>query len=312
MKTKLIKLLRTYSFFLILVTLFSCGTEDTTTIEESNPFNAAEFVDFEAGNIPLILSVPHGGELKPNEIPNRTCNNAVTVMDDLTIELSQAIMTEFAKTGKKPYLIVNKMHRSKMDANRNREDATCDNINAEDVWDLYHNQIKNSRSDINKKFQKGLFIDLHGHGNPKQRIELGYLLYEDELALSDEILNSPELLAVSSIQNLAKNNLSGKSHTNLLKGENAFGTLLNLGGFAAVPSLPDPVPLASDNYFSGGYNTANYGSYKSGTIDGIQVECNRSGIRETAANRQAFATAFVRVVTTYLETHYFSQIPVQD
>jgi len=312
MKTTPIRLSILYSTFLILIVFTSCDTEDAPPIEEAIPFNAEEFVDFEAGNIPLVISVPHGGELKPNEIPNRTCNDAVNVMDEFTIELSQAIMTAFAKTGKKPYLIVNKMHRSKMDANRNREDATCGNTNAQAVWDLFHSQIKNSRSDINTKFQKGLFIDLHGHGNPKQRVELGYLLYEDELALPDETLNSPSLLEVSSIQNLAKNNLSGISHANLLKGENAFGSLLNLAGFAAVPSLADPVPPASDNYFSGGYNTANYGSYKSGAIDGIQVECNRDGLRETMANRQAFATAFVNTVTIYLETHYFSQIPVQD
>ncbi len=72
----------------------------------SVPLNAKEYVGFEVGNIPLILSVPHGGELKPSEITNRTCNDAVSVMDEFTIELSQAIMAESAKVGQKPYLIV--------------------------------------------------------------------------------------------------------------------------------------------------------------------------------------------------------------
>lgn len=303
---------RFFSFFLTITMLVSCENKDAPEIDSPAPFNAEEYVDFEAGNIPIILSVPHGGELKPSEIADRTCNDAVNVMDEFTIELSEAIMAEFAKAGQKPYLIVNKMHRSKMDANRNRADATCGDTNAQAVWDLFHGEIETSRTEVNTKFQKGLFIDLHGHGNPKQRVELGYLLFEDELALPDETLNSPVLLEVSSIQNLAKNNLSGLSHTNLLKGENAFGSLLNQAGFAAVPSSADPVPLVSDNYFSGGYITANYGSYKGGTIDGIQVECNRAGLRETAANRQAFAVAFVSTVTAYLETHYFNGIPVQE
>jgi hypothetical protein len=299
-------------YFLIYISVMTSCEDKGEPILDSGAFDAQEYVEFASGNIPLILSVPHGGELKPGEIANRTCNDAVNIMDKFTIELAEAIMEEFAKTGMKPYLIINKMHRSKMDANRNRADAACGNENAEAVWDLFHGEIENSMASVNTKFQKGLFIDLHGHGNPKQRVELGYLLFDDELALSDTRLNSPELVKVSSIQNLVKDNPSGALHTDLLKGENAFGSLLDQAGFAAVPSALDPVPLSSDNYFSGGHNTATYSSYKGGAIDGIQVECNRTGLRETAANRQAFAVAFVKTAKAYIETHYFDKIPVKN
>jgi hypothetical protein len=302
---------RPFYSLLFIIVLTSCADKGEPILD-SGAFDAQEYVEFASGNIPLILSVPHGGELKPSEIANRTCNDAVNVMDEFTIALSEAIMAEFAKTEMKPYLVINKMHRSKMDANRNRVDAACGNANAAAVWDLFHGEIANSMASVNTKFQKGLFIDLHGHGNPKQRVELGYLLFDDELALSDALLNSPELVNVSSIQNLVKDNPAGALHTDLLKGENAFGTLLDQAGFAAVPSILDPVPLASDNYFSGGHNTATYSSYKGGTIDGIQVECNRTGLRETAANRQAFAVAFVKAAKAYLETHYFDNIPVKN
>lgn len=300
------------SLFMVAILLTGCENKDNTEINQIIPFSADEFVEFKTGNIPLILSVPHGGTLRPNEIPDRTCNDAVNVVDEFTIELAEAIMVEFAKTDLRPYFIVDKMHRSKLDANRNREDATCGNSNAQAVWDLFHGHIKTSITAVNAKFQKGLFIDLHGHGNPKQRVELGYLLYEDELALPDERLNSEALLAVSSIQNLVKDNPSGLTHVALLKGDRAFGSLLNFSGFPTVPSSADPVPLNTDNYFSGGYNTANYSSYNGGTIDGIQVECNRTGLRETATDREAFAVAFVNTARAYLEAHYFDEIPVQD
>lgn len=296
--------------FLILLFLGSCDTKDDPQIDDSDPLDAREFVDFQSGNIPLILSVPHGGDLRPVEIADRTCNEAVNVMDEFTIELARAIMDEFAKTGQRPYLIINRMHRSKMDANRNRVDATCGDVNAEAVWDLFHGQIQNSMASVNAKFQKGLFLDLHGHGNPKQRVELGYLLFEDELALPNSALNSTALIEVSSIQNLIRNHPEDASHTDLLKGENAFGSLLYQAGFASVPSAADPFPLPEDNYFSGGYNTANYSSYNGGTIDGIQVECNRNGLRESVANREAFAVAFASTVVAYMEAHYFSEIPV--
>jgi N-formylglutamate amidohydrolase len=303
--------LKSFYCFLTFFILVGCAKNDEA-IDISNSFVAEDYVEFEMGNIPIILSVPHGGDLKPDVIANRTCNNAVSVMDEFTIEQARAIMEEFAKRGQKPYLIINKMHRSKMDANRNREDASCGDKNALAVWSLFHSQIQNSIVSIKTKFDKGLFIDLHGHGNPKQRVELGYLLYEDELALPDETLNSPALLKASSIQHLAKNNASGSLLTDLLKGEKAFGSLLSQAGFLAVPSNKDPVPLVSDNYFSGGYNTANYSSYKGGTIDGIQVECNRTGLRDTKSNRQTFAMAFVNAVTTFLKAHYFDEVPVKN
>ena len=304
--------LRPFYWVSILIIALGCQSAEEPETDAPLPFDAQEYVDFESGNIPLVLSVPHGGELKPAVIADRTCNDAVNVTDEFTIELALAIIDEFAKVGMRPYFIINKMHRSKMDANRNRDDATCGDKNAQAVWDLFHRQIQQGMASVNTTFEKGLFIDLHGHGNPKQRVELGYLLYADELALPDETLNSQELLNVSSIRNLALENAAGALHTDLLKGELAFGSLLHQAGFNSVPSRLDPVPLEADNYFSGGYNTATYSSFKGGSIDGIQVECNRGGLRDTEANRKLFAAAFVSSVTAYLEAHYFEVVPVSN
>lgn len=287
----------------------SCDHEAATS---SEVFDPSFFITYEEGNIPLIISVPHGGDLKPNTIPDRTCNDAVNISDAYTVELAQKIMQVFENNGQKPYLVINKMHRSKMDANRNKSEATCGNTNAIAVWEVYHNHIEASLTAVNAKYNKGLFIDLHGHGNPKQRIELGYLLYEDELALPDESLNSPEVLAVSSIQSLARQNKSGISHADLLKGTFSLGSLLHDSGFPSVPSSTDPFPSATDPYFSGGYNTANYSSYSGGTIDGIQVECNRIGIRDSESSLIAFSKVFTTALSDYLREHYFDPIPVSN
>jgi hypothetical protein len=287
----------------------SCDQEAATS---SEVFDASLYITYVKGNIPLIISVPHGGELKPNTIPDRTCNDAVNISDAYTVELALEIMQVFEKNGQRPYLVINKMHRSKMDANRNKSEATCENANAIEVWEEYHKNIEASLTAVNSKFNKGLFIDLHGHGNPKQRIELGYLLYEDELALPDESLNSSEILTVSSIQSLARQNKSGVSHADLLKGKFSLGSLFHNSGFPTVPSSADPFPLASDPYFSGGYNTANYSSYSGGNIDGIQIECNRIGIRDLESSLIAFSKVFTTVLSDYLLEHYFDPIPVSD
>lgn len=296
-----------------LALFLGCSGDNGNSEGENVPtFTASSYVSSQAGNIPLIISVPHGGSEKPVSIPDRSCNDAVNVMDEFTIELSDAILSAFEEKGFRPYIIVNHLHRSKMDANRNRTDATCGNPQAQEVWDIFHGEVKKSRDEVIRTFKRGLYLDLHGHGNPKQRIELGYLLFDDELALSMEELNSEALIRVSSVQDLARNNRSAASHYMLLKGPEAFGSLLHNKGFPAIPSLTDPVPLASDNYFSGGYNTAQYSSYNGGTVDGIQVECNRNGLRETVQQRSQFATAFTEVIITYLETFYFNEIPITE
>ena len=47
------------------------------------------YVTYYPGNIPIILSIPHGGDITPSEISNRTYG--VTVTDSNTIELGMAI-----------------------------------------------------------------------------------------------------------------------------------------------------------------------------------------------------------------------------
>lgn len=291
-------------FIAVLALIISCAKPNSHEESSVNDFSAADYVVFEPGNMPLIISVAHGGDERPEQLPDRSCYGAVHVKDEFTIELALEIQKEFAKIGMKPFLVINELHRTKLDANRNRAEASCGDINAIAVWDIFHQQIQESRAQVQSTFEKGLYVDLHGHGNPKQRIELGYLLYEDELALSDEQLNSEPLIEVSSLQNLARTNTTGLSHSELIRGEKSLGSLLYASGYASVPSTQDKSPLWSDNYFSGGYNTANYSSYKGGLIDGIQIECNFSDLRDTELNRRAFAQAFVSSVTAFLEMHY--------
>lgn len=300
-----------FSILLISQLCINCDNGENTVINDPNilEFTAEDYVLLQQGNIPLIISVPHGGMEKPTVIPDRSCNDAISIMDEFTIELSEEIMQAFAKQGLKPYLIVNQLHRTKMDANRNRTEATCGNTLAGEVWDIFHNEIQRSKESVIAKFGRGLLLDLHGHGNTKQRVELGYLLYEDELARSAAELNSEALINVSSLKNLARNNLTNTAHNNLLRGEGAFGSLLDKAGFNAVPSANDPAPLPSDNYFSGGYITATHSSYARGTIDGIQVECNTLGLRDSPQNRKEFAAVFTMASTTYLETFYFNELP---
>jgi len=244
--------------------------------------------------------------LQPLDIPTRTCNNAVTVSDANTIEVAQALKDSlFAHTGCYPHLIINHLHRSKLDCNRNLADGACGNATAVQAWNEFHNFIVDAQSSVQSAFPgKAFFLDLHGHGNPIQRVELGYLLYDDELALSDSILNTATYVGYSSIRQLVSSNVGNLSHAQLLRGSTALGTLLQNAGYPAVPSALIPAPGLNTNYYSGGYIIANHSSYQAGNpINGVQMELNYTGIRDTPENIHQFAGMASTVIMTYLNQH---------
>ena len=89
----------------------------------------------------------------------------------------------------------------------------------------------------------------------------------------------------------------------MLRGTNSFGALIDAEGYPAVPSFDIPNP-GTDPYFNGGYNTDQHTSVHGGTISGLQIESNMTGVRDTSANRTAYAQALARVFETYLGLHY--------
>jgi hypothetical protein len=270
-------------------------------------YGANNYTAYHAGNLPIIISVPHGGSIVPASITDRTCNSAVTVTDENTIELAQQIDSAFVKvTGCHPYIVYCNLHRSKLDCNRNLADGACGNASAENAWNEFHNFIDTAQANAQSKFGgRAFYIDLHGHGNPIQRLELGYLLYDNELAFTDSTLNTNQYIGYSSIQNLVATNANGYSHAALLRGDYALGTLLGNAGYASVPSKQIPFPGTTTNYYSGGYNTANHTSYALGnTVNGVQIECNYTNVRDTYSNRKLFADSLVSVMQQFLNIHH--------
>jgi hypothetical protein len=198
------------------------------------------------------------------------------------------------------------LSRRKLDCNRNILEGACGDPQAELAWNEFHNFITTARNTANATNDfKTLFVDVHGHGNPIDRIELGYLLYDDELELPDNTLNSSAYVGYSSIQNLVQSNANGYSHVALLRGPMAFGTLLSNVGYPAVPSEQIPYPGVNSNYFSGGYITANHTCYNANAaINGFQMELNYTGIRDNQTNREGFAQGFSQAIQSYMSTHF--------
>jgi hypothetical protein len=272
-------------------------------------FGANNYVEYVAGNMPIILSAPHGGLLSPAAIPDRACSGCSTVNDFNTQELARAVANALhARTGCWPHLVINRLHRRKLDANRDLPEAADGNPVAGQAWMDFHEFLGAAKNEVNLQFGKGFYVDLHGHAHSIQRLELGYLLYSDELQLSDATLNQSKYTGYSSIRQLAFANPQNLSHAELLRGEKSFGALMAGRGYPATPSPEDPFPADTDDYFSGGYNTARYSSYAGGTIDGLQIECNRTGVRDSLSQVLRFADSLAVTLLEYMQEHYFGSL----
>jgi hypothetical protein len=292
-----------FSFTLLL---FFCMIVSTRSSGQEIIYGTNNYIEYQKGTLPIVISVPHGGKIAPSSIPDRTCNNAETVTDINTIELARSISYALNElTGCYPSIIICNLRRSKIDCNRNIEDGACGNEEAVTAWNEFNNFVNEAQRSSQEKYKGNTFyVDLHGHAHPIARVELGYLLYGSELRLPDDTLNKTKFINYSSIKDLAKKNANNYTHAELLRGDFALGTLLGELDYPSVPSRQIPYPLAGEGYFNGGYNVANHTSYLSGSkVNGVQMECYYEGIRDTKANRDKFGRTFASVLLDYLGIH---------
>ncbi|MFK5921851.1 MAG: hypothetical protein QM496_06705 [Verrucomicrobiota bacterium] len=274
---------------------FCLGAEDL--LAGKNLFGENKYIEYIPGDLPLIISAPHGGRLKPASIPDR--KKGVLLADGATDLLAMEIVAAFQQqTGKTPHVIICHLKRLKLDCNREIGEAAQGSEEAERAWREFHGFIEQARESVIENNGAGLYIDLHGHGHPQLRLELGYLLNSKQLQLDDKKLNGLE--ARSSIRELSQQ--SKTSFAELLRGDLSFGALMQKRGFSSVPS-PEFPHAGKAKYFNGGYNTRRYGSRDGGVISGFQLECPGKSVRNSKENRQAFAKAFVAAVMEYMKSH---------
>ena len=267
--------------------------KDIVSKKKLDPYTEVQY-----GNMPLIISVPHGGNDEPVSIPDRTCPGITTAVDIRTIEMVNAIDSVCkVDYGFQPYIVISYLKRIKLDQNRNLPEATCSNAAITSIWNNYHLSIDSFITKIIAKYPLALFIDLHGHGHTKQRLELGYLLSGSELRNPASIAPSS-----SSVYNLLQQNTSLQINQ-LLTGPNAFGTLMGNRAIPSVPSQQDPAPLVTDLYFDGGYNTQRYCSGAYPKVFGWQIESNFTGVRDNQTNRVNFAKAFLQSLMQFYSTN---------
>jgi hypothetical protein len=337
---------------LCLLALYSqAQTPGASIFYEQTVGDTRNYIEYIPGNLPLIISVPHGGILQSGEtvggtfypdndiaFPDRTCGTNETAAN--TIILAREIQQElFQLTGCYPHIVLNNLHRSKLDPNREVSEASCGNSNAVDHWNAYHNFIEQATASITANWGKGLYIDLQAQNHTINRIEVGYNL--TATALNSPNLNATSLVSASSIKNLVTSNLNNLTHEELIRGNTSIGELFqnvpstfyaSLGhagcgstsGYRAVPSAtnngtlvcddtrPHGNAYAEDEFYS--INRHGSGNGNSSTIDGILTSVNRGLVDLGTYNGQvydtqpqtlvAFAKDYATVTLDFINTHY--------
>lgn len=299
-------------------------------------FGTNDYVEYHAGTLPLILTVPHDGSMQPEEIPERVdgccasggCDSCVwrsgcgapsstrcpvkVVKDMSTAAFASSLadnLFRLTHESSRPHMVVMNLHPSRLDANREVEEAAQGDAEAIRAWEEFHSFIEQAAASAVREHGYALMLDIHGqsHGD---FIEIGYMLNDRVL---DQNQDLDEYVQQSSVSRLAHLN-PGTPLTEIIRGEGSLGSLLGsdeFGGYLAVPSSKHPGPNGA-RYFNGGYNTQRHGQRSDSSepaLDAIQLElpgsarCAKPSICPTSQRDQA-AADMAGAVMRFLEQWY--------
>jgi hypothetical protein len=261
-------------------------------------FGANQYVEYLAGDLPIILSVPHGGDISPDAIPDRT--EAITINDPLDQEYSRELVEELRRlTGRTPHVVINRLARRKLDPNRSFTNGAQRNPIAERAWAEFHGFIDVAKSAVQAQCGRGHYFDLHTNGKDANFTEFGYLLAVDELMLADENLIAGGYEHRSSIRTLAGS--LDVPFPEILRGPGSLGGIMQRYGYWSVPSPAYPYPVDLP-YYNGNYDIERHGSRRGGVINGTQIEAPYGRLLEV--DRARFVRSLARAIVAFLEAHY--------
>jgi N-formylglutamate amidohydrolase len=260
-------MLRAYPLLILL--LISAARAD----EKVEPL-----IPVQKGDLPIILSAPHGGR---KAIPGAKAREGgagvaqfVTGRDENTAELTEKLASAIEKElGARPYVVIARFERKYCDPNRPAKDSYEDKA-AAPHYDAYHAALRDACKEVKEKWGRGLLIDVHGQAAKPDGIFRGTANGKTVAALLDKF---------------------GKQA--LLGPDSVVGYLARHG----YPVIPDPTANADqigeeDKRYNGGYIVRTYGQAEL-AIDAIQLELggqlrSKEKMHKTADDIAAAVKAF--------------------
>lgn len=235
----------------VTLCLLLAGLDSRWALAQPKPTQekTASLISIESGELPIILSAPHGGHdaianvaERQGEGVERFNPRSDSNTDILTERLADAIEKKF---GKRPYVVIARFHRKYVDVNRRGRDA-YESEEAKVVYESYHQAIGKARSQVMERWGRGILFDIHG-----QAVEPKAIL---------------------------RGTQNGKTTTHLVSrfGREALIGETSLFGQLASQGLPVIPAVGADDRervgYDGGYTVITHGSGSGGTLDAIQLE----------------------------------------
>lgn len=231
---------------------------------------ASEPIQTVSGELPIIITAPHGGlQEVPGCIERSSVGSRfVNRPDAHTSRLARGIADELQRlTGKSPYRVIANFHRKYIDANRAAEEAYAVSGCAA-AYDAYHAAIRRHIDEIRARFPRAMLFDIHG-----------------QTAYREAILRGTRH------GNTVRSLLARAGAAGVTGPDSVFGRFAAMG-YAIVPEN-DTVPtdrVEAPNYI-GGHTVNLYGSHRPDGINAMQLEFGRDLREGTMLDKTAKDTA---------------------
>jgi N-formylglutamate amidohydrolase len=254
---------------------YGLGQSPELTIEQRSVVQRKleELVIVREGELPILISAPHGGThsivgVEPREGKGMETGpkGFFTGRDGGTQELAEEVVIAIGKKfGKKPFAVISATHRKYLDPNRPPSIAYED-VDAKPVYDRYHGAMSRFAKQIMNEMKHGLLLDIHGQGTSRETVYRG-------------TSNG------KTVERL-KQRFGEQAHI----GEQSLFGLLKKQGWKVYP---DPFDEREKSGFTGGFIVQTYGSHNAIGIDAVQLELGAeyrtTGAREKIASQIAEA-----------------------
>jgi len=260
-------------------------------------FGNRDFIEYVRGDLPIVIIAPHGGKLRPDDLPIHSDH----VGDSRTAELAEEVANNiFDITGHRPHLVINHIKSNRLNANRNRVSATDNNPDAQKAFDEFHGFIDYAKAEIARDFGGGHFFDMHTNAHSARWTEIGQLVSKPALNSGNNAIMKK--LAISPVKQMTE--VLGVDFIEITKGETSLGGLLSARGVKAVPSPKYPKP-GSEGYFNGGWNTNKHGSRHGGAINATQIENAASKVnKKNPKDRAKYSKDLSWAIMDFMAIHY--------
>ncbi|MHA1764186.1 MAG: N-formylglutamate amidohydrolase [Promethearchaeota archaeon] len=128
-----------------------------------------KYIEYSAGNSPIVLSCAHGGYKKPSLLPNKLKGDKNP--DKNTLLITKIIISQLKKKKIEPYYVISRIHRVIIDFNRpplSPSSFNQNSIQAREIHAFYHKTLKKFTNECLQRYQKCVVIDIHGFTKPKK------------------------------------------------------------------------------------------------------------------------------------------------